>query len=1229
MTKVISTNVNTAQEYQDALEKVYLNPPGSLTTTQLIASTVVYPADTVITSTGYVVPGLGPGPWMQTGGTGQTPNQTPSQKVGARYTDGNGNEWALINNGTIRISQLGGLIGSNNGAVVFAFNASSADTLDLEGLTWPARDVDSDNASDKAKLQKSFVNGTLIVSNSFDNDVDLQTIQPFSQDEIAVSGKKSQVLTWKDKRVLWLGTSIPHQGAGSDGYPELLSSTLDFTVANWAWSGSHAFYNIAGNAFDSGTVRALSMTEADRLAGLALYGSASAYDDSFNNVTLASEMTAEYRIKNQFIANAYDVVVLDHNHNDRKSVQTYTVNDKTLTAITKGATTVVAVNNTTGLTVGDGVYLQVTGIVNLQYAAARITAISSLNITLAIDSSSYAGTFSAGTFHWVDRNTLEGSFDFLIAYTKNMGIIYGNSDVEIVLCNAPSYFTNDTDRDFSIWNSGKTIKSIADKWSLGYFDVAAALNLIYSQHLIYFPDEVHPSTLETRKALASYWASWMSGGEQTVTNAADSLAKNKHVSDAHQELALFSKYDDAYAYRANLFTDDTPIINEDFSSGIGSWTVTSTPPVIEAAPWGAGDAAKFSVTAGTPQPYISKLSASGFDPILKFDLYFPVISLATGTSNQLTVFSLLTSDATAYNVTIVQSAGGDATLRVTRSDGNVSAANTRSYVISAAVRYTIVVDIIKGNTTSDNGYVFITVNGVKLYSGEFANGGVSAITATRLGAVFNNMASSFSLFISNIETGGKTRRSSTSYGTLGTAATKDTGTGGAQLPTTAEADARYLLESNNLSDLPIPSIARTNLGLGTAATKVVTTSSTDTTADRLTKVGDFGIGGDGGVIAGDNANNIVEGGIYRATSSTANLGFTGTSSVIVSRSFNVVSQIQTDGNKFLSRRSTDTGSTWSSWSEFYNSVNSVNPLDYGIGTTTLTQLSNQNIDNVSDTGFYTGYGPNNGNASTGDHPFPGFAGAYSLSVYKGVNDSAGDYVVQEATKFDTSVVEKKIRTSSTSTWSDWAVVYTSDNSVNPLDFGLKEAVTLSASDDLNTLLETKFWFNPTGTYAPGNNYPIAAAGSLFVLARTPTNVTQEYVKYAEGLISRKWFRSKGAAGWSNWHEIFHSGNTNFDVFTVGNARNLKAHGVALNGITIRFDLPLNSKVLPANVSNVGSFKIVKNSTGATLATGLSATMASESTQKNLCADFIVPAGAVAGDSYRAVAESNSSITVTY
>lgn len=98
---------------------------------------------------------------------------------------------------------------------------------------------------------------------------------------------------------------------------------------------------------------------------------------------------------------------------------------------------------------------------------------------------------------------------------------------------------------------------------------------------------------------------------------------------------------------------------------------------------------------------------------------------------------------------------------------------------------------------------------------------------------------------------------------------------------------------------------------------------------------DVGLGGNGASIPDDNANLAIEGGIYRATSSTANLAFSGTSTLIVSRSFNVVAQIQTDGNKFFTRRSTNTGSTWTSWSEHYHSGNTNFNEVLGDGTTGL------------------------------------------------------------------------------------------------------------------------------------------------------------------------------------------------------------------------------------------------------------------------------------------------------
>lgn len=83
----------------------------------------------------------------------------------------------------------------------------------------------------------------------------------------------------------------------------------------------------------------------------------------------------------------------------------------------------------------------------------------------------------------------------------------------------------------------------------------------------------------------------------------------------------------------------------------------------------------------------------------------------------------------------------------------------------------------------------------------------------------------------------------------------------------------------------------------------------------------LGIGGNGAFINGNNANNAIEGGIYNATSSTVNTAISGTSAILVSRSFNVVSQINVDGNNMFIRRSTDTGATYQPWREIVHSGN--------------------------------------------------------------------------------------------------------------------------------------------------------------------------------------------------------------------------------------------------------------------------------------------------------------------
>ena len=447
----------------------------------------------------------------------------------------NGTSWKSLFNTSDNITTLSDLGGDPNvdvGSLITSSIVGFFDYVDLEGKTWIATSLNSTAEAVREDLnQVKFYNGTLQTSNALSTTTDVQTFAPYSFSELQPSQTKSRVLDWAGLNTLWLGTSIPHQGVNVDGYPELIGEKLNCNVFNFAWSGSHANYDIDGPADDLNTIRALSMTEADRLAGLALYGASSVYDDSFNAITKASEQTADFRIASRFASNPMDVVVLDHNHNDRRTTYGYTANNKAISSVILGATTVVTVNDTSGLAVGDGCYFTIDGIANLNYAAGRIVSIVNNDVEVAIASTGFTGTFISGALVWVDRTTLKGSFDFLIAYIKNQGIIHSRPNVEIVLAGAPSYFTNNSNRDYDIWSVNQRIRKIAKEWDLGYFDIASSLDLTFEDHLIYLPDAVHPTTLATRNVFKNHWCQWLTGGKQFTPDVSLDLSSYLQAAD--------------------------------------------------------------------------------------------------------------------------------------------------------------------------------------------------------------------------------------------------------------------------------------------------------------------------------------------------------------------------------------------------------------------------------------------------------------------------------------------------------------------------------------------------------------------------------------------------------------------------------------------------------------------------------------------------------------------------
>lgn len=93
-------------------------------------------------------------------------------------------------------------------------------------------------------------------------------------------------------------------------------------------------------------------------------------------------------------------------------------------------------------------------------------------------------------------------------------------------------------------------------------------------------------------------------------------------------------------------------------------------------------------------------------------------------------------------------------------------------------------------------------------------------------------------------------------------------------------------------------------------------------------------------------------------------------------------------------------------------------------------------------------------------------------------------------------------------------------------FGLGPAITLGSGDNLDNILASGFYYNPTGGNTTGNNYPISSAGSLTVASRQASNTTQKFVSFAPNALAsdvREFTRTRGLSGWSPWVEVFHQG----------------------------------------------------------------------------------------------------------
>jgi hypothetical protein len=284
---------------------------------------------------------------------------------------------------------------------------------------------------------------------------------------------------------------------------------------------------------------------------------------------------------------------------------------------------------------------------------------------------------------------------------------------------------------------------------------------------------------------------------------------------------------------------------------------------------------------------------------------------------------------------------------------------------------------------------------------------------------------------------------------------------------------------------PVANEDAVNLGfLGTAATRNVTTSSTDTTTGRVLKVGDFGLGS---TVASSNAplSSTLTVGFYSYSGSDVDRPTAATNGgafVVVRHSTNFVTQMAVVGSSTLTyiRNSGDAGVTFSGWVQIFTTGNSVNPLDYGIGVGTTI--------------------PGIGNFNTAD-----FGG-----LFRTFGNEAG----------------------------------------TPLNSSIATVLNMKSSDVLLSQL-----------YMRGE--PVAGTVNMF--ARGGNNNTGSF---------------------TDWAEIYHSLNTNFDVFGGNAANDVILKAIAANSSVAVLHMPLVGVSVPISVTSTGTFKLSRISDGVDVTTGI-------------------------------------------
>jgi hypothetical protein len=268
----------------------------------------------------------------------------------------------------------------------------------------------------------------------------------------------------------------------------------------------------------------------------------------------------------------------------------------------------------------------------------------------------------------------------------------------------------------------------------------------------------------------------------------------------------------------------------------------------------------------------------------------------------------------------------------------------------------------------------------------------------------------------------------------------------------------------------------------------------------------------------------------------------------------------------------------SEWNTIFTSKNSVNPRDFGLGVTNDQAVTIGNFNTIAKSGLYGSNG--------GEEGSPISSGIVSTLVLKEGSQNQTDFLSIRGTSG--SDIRAWIRGGKTDTriFTNWAELYHTENSVNPLDLGLgvrlSDAPVLSdfkannKSGLYKCVLSNTVNGPETQAYFASVVVTAASGGTNYIVTRMSTN--------DPAVFFGSHTTSSDTIVWSN---LFHSGNTNFNVFGGIASNVLIGNGHCGSSGTAFIYLDLNSFNQASTISFAANstFKLI-DETGSVIRSGI-------------------------------------------